>query len=235
VHPVDRKKRQKFCKKTQNFRPFLRQLMQALDRRRPMYEKITLIVIGIAIARIFDALLKRRNINKLEEALIEELEDIQNRLFNIRRSYERSIQIYALNGIEMNAQLPIPNKIYEKYFVDVALKLGSSQRMSFSLIHGYVDVVNSGIRRVEEKCISVTREKRESDLLEWGDLIKVQYQNVAIAYWYVSFHLKNKEMPYLGNDGSEAHTAMLKEIKDRREYVDKLIENARENLSKDQI
>jgi hypothetical protein len=28
--PVDRKKRHKFCKKTQNFRPFLRQLKQAL-------------------------------------------------------------------------------------------------------------------------------------------------------------------------------------------------------------
>jgi hypothetical protein len=29
--PVDRKKRHKFCKKTQNFRHFLRQLKQALD------------------------------------------------------------------------------------------------------------------------------------------------------------------------------------------------------------
>jgi len=31
--PVDRKKRHKFCKKTQNFRPFLRQLKQALARK----------------------------------------------------------------------------------------------------------------------------------------------------------------------------------------------------------
>jgi hypothetical protein len=34
VLPVDRKKRHKFCKKTQNFRPFLRQLMQALFATR---------------------------------------------------------------------------------------------------------------------------------------------------------------------------------------------------------
>ena len=45
--PVDRKKRHKFCKKTQNFRPFLRQLKQALAQyaRGVFVRKISLKVI----------------------------------------------------------------------------------------------------------------------------------------------------------------------------------------------
>jgi sRNA-binding regulator protein Hfq len=200
-----------------------------------MYEKIALIVIGIGIARVFDSLLKRRNIKQLERALVEELEDIHDRLSNIRRSYERSIQIYALNGIEMSAQLPIPHKIYDKYFVDIALKLGASQRKSFSLIHGYVEAINSGIRRVEEKCISATVDKCQSNLHEWGNLIKTQHHNTTIACWHLTLHLNNKGMPYLGEPGSEAHTAMLREIKNNNKHIDELIEDARKNLTKDQF
>lgn len=198
-----------------------------------MYEKITYIVIGVAIKYVFDLWQSRRTIEKLKAALIEELEDIKHRLREINFSYARALQIFALNGIEPTAQIHLSNKIYEKHYVDVALSLGASQRRSFSLVHGYVDSVNRGIDLTEERLKNIRLGENEEDLKEWGDLIKAQYMNTVVAYWHVAYHLANKDMPYLGEEGSEAHAMLMSEIKNKKKHMKKIMEDARSNLTRE--
>jgi hypothetical protein len=199
-----------------------------------MYEKILLVVVGAILGKLLDLFLKKRRVNQLEVALMEELEDIKERLMLIRNSYERTLKIYALKGIDPHVPLQLSNPIFNKYYVDVALKLGASQRKSLSLIHSYVDAVNNGIKMVIVEQQSFTVENISKDTLDnWGTLVKSQYQNADLAYWHVNYHLSNKELPFLRGAGSEESDAMLAQRESTKKHIEQLIDDARKTLNRD--
>lgn len=198
-----------------------------------MYEKITYIILGVAIGKLFDFYIQRRKVSSLEVAILEELEDIKYRLLLICRSYERSIQIYALNGIDSGVPLKLSNPIFKKHYSDIAIKLGSAQRKSLSLIDSCVESVNLGINRIEELHSNTVVNLSDEAIERWGDLLKAQYINAATAYWHVNYHLSNQELPFLDIEDSEEHKAYLSQRKSSEEHVEKLIKRARESLNRD--
>ncbi|AZT83660.1 hypothetical protein EHN06_08975 [Marinobacter sp. NP-4(2019)] len=198
-----------------------------------MYEKIVLIVLGAALGKVIDIYLQRRKVSHLQTAIIEELEDIKDRLFLVCRAYERAIQIFALGGFSPDLPLKLSNPMFKKHYSDIAIKLGASQRKSFSLIDSYVDAINDGIAKVEAAHPGTAENLSEDILDRWGDLLKGQYHNAATAYWHVNYHLSNKELPYLGDEGSEVHKAYLAQLESSEDHLKKLIEGARGNLTRD--
>lgn len=198
-----------------------------------MYEKITYIILGAAIGKLFDLYIQRRKISSFQAAILEELEDIKYRLLLICRSYERSIQIYALNGINPGVPLKLSNPLFKKHYSDIAIKLGASQRKSLSLIDSCVESVNSGIDRIEETQSYTVENLSDEKMKGWGNLLKAQYINAATAYWHVNYHLSNKELPFLDIEDSEEHKAYLSQLNSSKEHVEKLINEARENLKRD--
>ena len=139
-----------------------------------MYEKITFIILGAAIGKLFDLYIQRRKVSSFQAAILEELEDIKYRLLLICRSYERSIQIYALNGIDQGVPLKLSNPLFKKHYSDIAIKLGASQRKSLSLIDSCVESVNSGIDRVEEAQSYTIENLSDGGMKSWGNLLKAQ-------------------------------------------------------------
>ena len=198
-----------------------------------MYEKITYIIIGAAIGKLFDLYIQRRKVSSFQTAILEELEDIKYRLLLVCRSYERSIQVYALSGIDPRAPLKLSNPLFKKHYSDIAIKLGASQRKSLSLIDSCVESVNSGIDRVEEVQSYTVENLSDEAMKRWGDLLKAQYINAATAYWHVNYHLSNKELPFLDIEDSEEHKAYLSQLKSSEEHVEKLINGGRKNLKRD--
>ncbi|EMV9367298.1 hypothetical protein AADU81_001060 [Vibrio alginolyticus] len=198
-----------------------------------MYEKIVYIILGAAIGKIFDCYIQRRKVSSLKKAILEELEDIKYRLLLICRAYERNIQIYALNGIDSGIPLKLSNPIFKKHYSDIAIKLGSSQRKSLSLIDSCVESVNSGINQIEELHAYTVENLSDEAMKRWGNLLKAQYINAATAYWHVNYHLSNKELPFLEIEDSEEHKAYLSQRKSSEAHVEKLINRARESLKRD--
>lgn len=205
-----------------------------------MSEKIILLIAGAAlslagaiVAKLFDLYLQHRKVFQLEQALLEELQDIKERLFLICRSYERALQIYALDGVTPEVPLRLANPIFSKHYPDVTLKLGASQRISFALIHSYVDAINDGIDLMADREIRPSGQLTRKRLNAWGNFVKAQYTNAAMAYWHVNYHLSNRELPLLGGEGTPEHTAMLASRKKSVEHIDKLIAATRQNLTRD--
>lgn len=197
-----------------------------------MYEKIGLVILGAALGKIIDVYLQRRKIAHLQTAIVEELEDTKDRLLLVCRAYERAVQIFALGGFSADIPLKLSNPIFKKHYSDIAIKLGASQRKSFSLIDSYIDAINSGIEKLEEAHPGTSENLSEEILNRWGELLKGQYRNAATAYWHVNYHLTNKEFPHLGEEGSDIHKAYIAQLKSSDEHLQKLIEGARDNLSR---
>lgn len=198
-----------------------------------MYEKVGLVILGAALGKAIDVYFQRRRIDHLQIAILEELEDIKDRLLLICRSYERAVQIFALGGFSPDIPLKLSNPIFKKHYSDIAIKLGASKRKSFSLIDSYIDAINKGIEKVEEAHPGASENLPEEILNRWGELLKAQYRNAATAYWHVNYHLSNKEFPDLGDDDSEVHKAYLEQERSLEEHLNKLIDGARENLKRD--
>lgn len=197
-----------------------------------MEEKIIFIVIGIALGKIADIAIQKYKTNSLEEALLEELEDIREHLEGILKFYDRTLQGFALGGFNNEVSLKLYNPIFTKHYVDVALKLNASQRKSFSFIQAYVDNVNKGLDRLEST-LRNTDHFTEEVLEEWGETLHVQYETAAQTLWHVNYHIRNKEHPFIGGADSSNFKAKKEYLEGRKTHVEKLIEGAREHLSRD--
>ena len=57
--------------------------------------------------------------------------------------------------------------------------------------------------------------------------------NATTAYWHVNYHLSNKKLPFLDIEGSEEHTEYLAQLKTSEKHVNKLVDDARNNLNRD--
>lgn len=192
-----------------------------------LYESLLLLLVGALLGKVLDIYIQKKRVSTFEKALLEELEDIKQRLKWICRGYEQSIQIFAQGGFDNAIPLRISNPLFKKHYSEVAIKLRSSQRKSFSLIDSYVDNVNKGISRLEAVHAKVTRSNALELLDDWGDLLKSQYMNAASAYWHVNYHLKNSDLPFLGDEDLDVHQAYVEQVQASEKHIQNLIEVAR--------
>jgi hypothetical protein len=196
-----------------------------------MYEKIIFLVLGAIVGKLFDVYIQSRKLNQLRQALMEELEDLEQRLKLMIRSYERSLQIFALGGISSVLPIKLSNPIFQKNYVDVALKLGSSQRISYSLINSYIEAVNQGIERLGVELSKITDGISSETLERWGNMLKGNYKTAATTYWHVSYHLKNEYFPALGDEGTEGHKSYIEFLGSIDKHIERIVIGAKENLN----
>lgn len=202
----------------------------------PSLEKIFYIVIG-AIAGVFlkwclDIYIEKLKWSNYNDAILEELHDVKDRLHLICMSYERNLKMFTLNGLSNEIPLKVSNPLFKKHYTEIAIKLRASQRKSFSLIDAYIDGINSQIQSLSELRNSIPNRPKAKDFKEWGDMLKVGYCNAATTYWHVNYHLVNKDFPFLEVD-SEEHKAYQNQLNSSKEYLENLIETARASLTID--
>lgn len=187
------------------------------------------VLLGWGLSQLTDIIRNRYR----RDALMEELSDIKERLSYAIRSYEKSIRMYALGGVASNVQLKINNVIFKNHYPDIAIHLRASQRRSYAFIHGYIETVNDGIEQKIEMIHSFADSPSEEKLVKWGDFLAAQYGNVRLAYWHVSYHLQNREFPFLGVDDNEVYESMLKEQRSAKERFGEIVEESINNLDRE--
>lgn len=190
-------------------------------------ESLLLLIIGALLGKVLDILIQKHRISSYEKALLEELEDIKQRLLWVCRSYESSIQLYVQGGVDHSLPLKLSNPIFKKHYSEVAIRLRASQRKSFSLIDAYIDSINIGINDLHARRNKVTKENVSELLEDWGSSLKAQYINASSAYWHVNYHLKNSQFPLLGEEENDVHLAYLEQIQSSENKVQEIINAAR--------
>jgi hypothetical protein len=131
------------------------------------------LAVGWRLSQLTDFVKYRRQIARQKRHLLLNLriEDIKVRLQEVCLSDERSIQIYALNGIEPSIVLPLNHFIFNKHYADTSIHLRASQRKSYELIHGYVEAINSSTRRIEELLHVATKNPSDKNTKKWPHTI----------------------------------------------------------------
>lgn len=202
------------------------------DEIMPYLINIGCVLVGIAATKVYDHFYQEWGVGKKEAALLEEMEDIRERLKEILSYYEKQLRIFALEGLEMRTLLKVSNKVFNTIYVDVAPKPNASQRRSFILTHEHVDFINTGIDQLNNY-FSTTEDFTEESLEEWGEILKVNHINTAQALWHVDYHLKNKEHPLL-TKGQPANYKPIDEFTDEMiARVETIIEDTKKNLSRE--
>lgn len=171
---------------------------------------------------------------KLRNGLLTELEDIDEQLRRVILIHSRQLQIFALNGIEPTASLPVQNLFFKQYFKDAFSHLERQQRISYQLIHGSLDVLN---KRNEELAAFADRlfdehmtkpEERGLPPVHkaWGDRVTVLFKMAKNLRWHIAYHLDNPAYPELDYQG-EVHKSYLKFQHKIDQEIKDIIENAK--------
>jgi hypothetical protein len=185
------------------------------------------VIVGWILAQTTNLLQSWWRSIHLKKALITELEDLRHHLNRVCLSYERTLQLCAIKGVDHSVPLKLNHHVFEKYYVDVCLKLSRSQRASYEIIHGHIDSLNRGMVKLSD-FHPVSKYGLDGKKMEdWTQLVRGQYHNARIAHWHISFHLKNKKNPDLGDIGSDVHKYFLSEIDSIEEHIVKIMEEAK--------
>lgn len=171
---------------------------------------------------------------KLKKALLLELSDIFDQLHRSEMVYHRQLQISALRGIDPSVPLPVPNLFFRQYYKDVFYRLNRSQRLSYQLIHGTIDTLNSEnddfLKFTKETVEALNQSKDEAafsrSLSLWSERVSALYRLVQGAKWYIQFHLKKSKNPAFDIRGA-MHESYLKYVANVDEEIKKIMEGAK--------
>lgn len=136
---------------------------------------------------------------KLKRALLHELEDIKDQMHRVEMMYARKLQIYALEGIEPSASIPIHNIFFKQYYKDVFSRLNRNQRLSYQLIHATLDTLNKQNEDFAKLIDEIYRNLKgstdkaafERAVNLWGDKVIVLYKTAMDVLWHIEYHLRN--------------------------------------------
>ena len=140
---------------------------------------------------------------KLKKALLEELDDIREQLLRVRLSYTRQLQIYANQGLEGGGTIAVPNLFFKEFYKDVFARLNREQRLSYQMIHGLIDTLNSENsdfvdltkKLVEELRHEGPEGKFSIDVQIWGDRLQGLYLMTSECIWHIDRHLESPRHP----------------------------------------
>lgn len=144
----------------------------------------------------------------LRKHLLLELEDLKEELGQTLLHYEGLIKVAAIGGILPAGRVPLEAPIYEAFFTEAYAGLNRAQRRSYKVTHAQIRAVNTGIEDVRNMLLEldprgITKEELQKRGVDWMELVKGQYLNVARAYTHIQFHLMNVDMPDLGGPYGE--------------------------------
>lgn len=171
---------------------------------------------------------------KLKRGLVGELADIMEQLQRVTTSYRRQLQVFALRGIEAAVPIAIPNLFFKQYYKDVFDRLNREQRLSYQLIHGTIDRLNSE----NEQFLNFTRalaenlrHSKEPEEVEravdlWGDRVMALFKTACDSMFYIDFHLKNQKRPVLDFKGP-MHRSYLQFAEEVQREIQNVIEGAK--------
>jgi hypothetical protein len=171
---------------------------------------------------------------KLKRALVGELEDIMEQLKRVTTSYRRQLQVFALRGIEAALPIAIPNLFFKQYYKDVFHRLNREQRLSYQLIHGTIDRLNSENEQflnftrvlVEKLRHSKEQEEVERAVDLWGDRVMALFNTACDSMFYIDFHLKNQKRPVLDFKGP-MHKGYLQFAEEVQRDIQNVMEGAK--------
>jgi len=149
------------------------------------------------------------NTRRLKSALLSELEVLHETLVQQLLGYLRSLQWYAIGGVEAGAPLKITHPIYEFHYKDVCHRLSQSQRRSYELIHEHINQHNEDLNELRSFASGYLRDGPENLREQWGLKVQSQYMNLRTIEWHIIYHLNNKHDPELGI-GTKTHLEYLK-------------------------
>jgi hypothetical protein len=203
-----------------------------------MDEKVLIALIsasvGWALAQGTALAKERWNIWKLKKGLFYELQDIKDQMQRVVMLYARQLQIYALNGMEPAAALPIHNFFFKHYYKDVLSSLNREQRISYQLIHATLD----GLNKKSEDFAKFTEDlyknlKGATDQATigkavelWGDRVVSLYKTSMDVLWHLEYHLKHANRPSYEVTGP-IHESFLKYEEELDQEVKTIIEKAK--------
>ncbi|ELB2967198.1 TPA: hypothetical protein ACPJZ5_004653 [Vibrio diabolicus] len=197
------------------------------------------VFVGWLLAQFTNVANDKLKQRKIKKCLLEELDEIESELNRTLYSYSRTLQIYALKGVELTVPLNLTNHIFKNHYKDAVLGLNKPQRISFQLIHSHIDRINVGIEDLHEiaKSIDKNNQKNDSlslsDLERWGQKIRAEFHNVAIVVWHIKHHKKNKHSPSLPI-GTETHESYVKYVDMVDKKIESLLKDA-ESLDRDKF
>jgi hypothetical protein len=178
---------------------------------------------------------------RLKKGLLQELEDVYEELLGTKLGYGRSLQHYALNGIEPVTPQKLSNLFFKQYYKDVFSKLNREQRLSYQLIHQTIDSLNASREALEkftratvERTRGLSDDEKQAAVEVWGTKIKTQYVMTYDAIFYVDHHLRNQKHPKWGF-GGKTHKEYLQFCEMVRKEIDAVIKAAAEKLTREDL
>ncbi|MCC6345683.1 MAG: hypothetical protein IT388_00690 [Nitrospirales bacterium] len=173
---------------------------------------------------------------KLKKSLLKELEDIKEQLRRLLMIYHRQLQVYALEGIDPGVPIPVPNLFFKQYYKDVFSRLKREQRLSYQLIHGMIDTLNSENadflkftkQTVEDlKHLHLKKNPEFSRAVDlWGDRVMALYSTTRETIWHIECHLKKPHCPALDLMGP-MHKSYVQFVDEVNQEMKKIIESAK--------
>lgn len=126
-------------------------------------------------------------IRKLKAAIELELKDNAAWVGRNITTLEHMIAVSAIGEIPEFGIVPVPTHLFQKYYVEVAVDLTSSQRISFNSIHNLLNITElqfDNLQAIRQKCIYDTKY-----FGEYRDLLIGIYQNIAMLHTQINFHI----------------------------------------------
>ncbi|MGU5682007.1 hypothetical protein [Aeromonas allosaccharophila] len=164
-------------------------------------------LVGFVSAQFYTFIQARININKIKKNIFLELSDVDNQLKNAQSTLEKNIKHICNKEFSGAYPSKIRACIFNGFFVDIAIHLNRSQRVSYQIIHGYLDDVNNELSYL----VGETRVFRyeafsnggieRSKLNIWMDRYGAIYTNICMARWHIRHHIDNKINPDLPLSG----------------------------------
>ncbi|MFQ2070401.1 hypothetical protein ACK35S_15215 [Aeromonas veronii] len=164
-------------------------------------------LVGFLSAQFYAFIQARINRNKIKKNMFLELSDIDAQLENAQLTLEGNIK--HICNKEFSGAFPskIRTCVFNGFFVGVAIHLNRSQRVSYQIIHGYLDDINNelsylvGETRVFRDEVFSNGGIERSKLNIWMDRYRTIYTNICMARWHIRHHIDNKINPELPLSG----------------------------------
>jgi hypothetical protein len=172
---------------------------------------------------------------KLRAGLLIELHDIQDQLRRVQFIHTRQLQIFALNGMEPSAALPIQNMFFKQYYREAFSRLNREQRISYQLIHSSLENLNYRNEELakfageayKDLRMSPDDKKKVSTIEIWGDRVIVLYKTTMDIRWHIDYHIHNPKCPTFDIMGP-MHESYVKFQQELDEEVAEIMKKARE-------
>jgi hypothetical protein len=176
---------------------------------------------------------------KLKDGLFEELCDLDDQLKRVELIHARQLQVFALDGIEATASLPLLNMYFRQYYKDAFPHLNRSQRQSYQLIHSLIEHLNEQEKKLADFVSELGRKRRESPneealriaVQQFGSHVSALYKGVRACQWHISYHRQNPLVPRLDLNGP-MHKSYVRFVDGLDQEVATAIETAKAKLSR---